>query len=59
MSLYIKHDWEMKQISELHNILVLPIHCNPGSITEDKLRVKLMSKILTRLKFVCFSLELQ
>jgi hypothetical protein len=48
----VKHDQGMKQISELHNILVLPIGCNPGSTTEDELRVKLMGKILTPLKFV-------
>jgi hypothetical protein len=55
----VEHDLEMKQISELDNILVLPIGCDPGSITEDKLRVKFMSKNLTPLKFVCFPLELR
>jgi hypothetical protein len=54
----VKHDREMKQISEFHDILVLPIGCDPGLITKDELRVKLMSKNLTPLKFVCFSLKL-
>jgi hypothetical protein len=38
----VKHDWEMKHISKLHDVLVLPIGCDPESITEDKLRVKLI-----------------
>ena len=55
----VKHDREMRQISELHDILVLPIGSDLGSITVDELRVKLMSKNLTPLKFVCFSLGLR
>ena len=54
----IKHDKEEKQIAELHHILVLPLNSGPGSFTEGELRTKLMSKNISPLKFVCYSLGL-
>ena len=54
----IKHEKEIKQIGEIHNILVLPLDSGAESITEVELRAKLMSKNLSPLRFVCHSLKL-
>jgi hypothetical protein len=52
----MRNDQEIKQISELQNILVLPFES--GLESENTLRKKLLTKNLLPLKFVCYSLSL-
>jgi hypothetical protein len=54
----VKHEKEIKQIKELYDILVLPLDGGSGSITQAQLRMKLMNKNLSPLKFLCYSLGL-
>jgi hypothetical protein len=53
----IKNDHEIKQITELQNILIQPFDNTPES--ESMLKTKLIAKNLSPLKFVCYSLDLQ
>ena len=55
----VKHDKEIDQVSKIHDILALPLNSGPNSITEKELRIKLMSKNLSPLRFVCYSLDVR
>jgi hypothetical protein len=55
---YVKDDSEIKQVSAIHDILVIPFDCGPGSISPFELSHKLMNKKLSPLKFVCYTLGL-
>jgi hypothetical protein len=50
----MRNDQEIKQITEIHKILVLPFES--GLESEKILKNKLLTKNLTPLKFVCYSL---
>jgi hypothetical protein len=52
----MRNEQEMKQITELQNILVLLFES--GLEPENALKRKLLTKNLTPLKFVCYSLRL-
>jgi hypothetical protein len=57
-SYHMKKDDEIKQVTELHNILTTPFESGPGSLTHDMLMAKLLTKNLSPLRFVCYSLNL-
>jgi hypothetical protein len=54
----MKKDQEIQQVTELHNILITPFESGPGSLTNSTLMAKLLTKNLSPLKFVCYSLNL-
>lgn len=55
----VKHDTEIDQVSKIHDILALPLNSGANSITENELRGKLLSKNLSPLRFVCYSLDIR
>jgi hypothetical protein len=52
----MRNEQEMKQMTDLQNILVLPFES--GLDSENALKRKLLTKNLTPLKFICYSLRL-
>jgi hypothetical protein len=55
---WVRNDKEIQQISELHDLLVLPFESGPDSFSEEELNAKLLRKHLLPLKFLCYSLRL-